>query len=401
MKDIVPELLEKIQASFDKKISEDKAIAEFMEKVKVGTATMEELSLYGRKLGDHLADTLAESITPDVLPDEKMYFNIADRIISTTMHNNYDLANAAAVAVQKSIDLEAGIGLNAVKAAYPEERVMSVINGLTDKTATWETIQRRMNEPVRNISQSFIDDFMLTNAEFRSRAGLKTRIVRTPFGKCCDWCRELAGSYAYPDDTPKDIFRRHDNCRCTVVYKSEKGTQNVWTKRWNEAENKAVIERRKQIGISDNRRKSVTALYYGTATPGMGVVKREAGLESVKHKDEIKVAELLHKKFGGDITILNEVNQQSIKTADYLWNDKLWDLKKATTEKSADSAVRKGIKQIHENPGGIILDYRGNEISMEKLMEIVDRRVIRGQIKELDIMVIQTEELISIYRYKK
>lgn len=251
MKDIVPELLEKIQASFDKKISEDKAIAEFMEKVKIGTATMEELSLYGRKLGDHLADTLAEYVTPDVLPDEKMYFNIADRIISATMHNNYNLANAAAMAVQKSIDLEAGIGLNAVKAAYPEERVMSVINGLTDETTTWETIQHRMNEPVRNISQSFIDDFMLANAEFRSKAGLKTRIVRTPFGKCCDWCRELAGSYAYPDDTPKDVFRRHDNCRCTVVYKSEKGEQNVWTKKWNEQGESDKIEVRKKIGLNN------------------------------------------------------------------------------------------------------------------------------------------------------
>ena len=251
MKDIVPELLEKIQNSFDQKVSADKTIVAFLKKVEEGTATMEELSLYGRKLGDHLAEALLKNITLEALPDNRLYFNIADRILETTMRNNYDLVNAAAAAVQKSIDKANGIGLNAVKATYPEERVMAVINGVSDKTATWETIQRRMDEPVRNISQSFVDDFVMANIMFRSKAGLKTHIVRSTFGKCCEWCEELAGSYRYPEDVPKDVFRRHDNCRCTVVYKSEKGTQDVWTKRWNTPEDNDKIEIRKRTGLDN------------------------------------------------------------------------------------------------------------------------------------------------------
>lgn len=251
MKDIVPELLEKIHTEFNKLLAEDETIIVFMKKTESGTAMMEELSLYGRKLGEHLSAVLLECITPDILPDEKMYFNIANRIIDDTMHNNYNLVNAAASDVQKAIDNKNGIGLNAVKAEYPEERVMAVINGVSDENATWETVQSRLNEPVRNISQSFVDDFILANASFRSKAGLKTYIVRKPFGKCCDWCKELAGSYSYPDDTPKDVFRRHDNCRCTVVYKSEKGEQNVWTKKWNEQGESDKIEVRKKIGSNN------------------------------------------------------------------------------------------------------------------------------------------------------
>lgn len=227
MKDIVPELLEKIQKSFNQKVSADETISEFLKKIEDGTATMEELSLYGRKLGDHLAESLLENITPEALPDNRLYFNIANRILDETMHNNYDLVNAAAAAVQKHMDKASGIGLNAVQAAYPEERVMQVINGLSDKTASWETIQSRMNEPVRNISQSLVDDFVLANVIFRSEAGLETYIIRNSRGKCCDWCKQLVGIYKYPEEVPRDVFRRHDNCKCTVTYKCGKYSKNI------------------------------------------------------------------------------------------------------------------------------------------------------------------------------
>lgn len=227
MKDIVPELLEKIQKSFNRKVSADETISEFLKKIEDGTATMEELSLYGRKLGDHLAESLLENITPEALPDNRLYFNIANRILDETMHNNYDLVNVAAAAVQKHMDKANGIGLNAIQAAYPEERVMQVINGLSDKTASWEIIQSRMDEPVRNISQSFVDDFVLANVIFRSEAGLETYIIRTSRGKCCDWCKQLVGIYKYPEEVPKDVFRRHDNCKCTVTYKCGKYSKNI------------------------------------------------------------------------------------------------------------------------------------------------------------------------------
>ncbi|MGN0649387.1 MAG: hypothetical protein ACI4KM_03040 [Oscillospiraceae bacterium] len=41
--------------------------------------------------------------------------------------------------------------------------------------------------------------------------------------------------------------------------------------------------------------------------------------------------------------------------ADYIWNGELWDLKTATTEKSANGLIRKGLQQIAQNPGGYSL----------------------------------------------
>lgn len=91
---------------------------------------------------------------------------------------------------------------------------------------------------------SFHDDFVKEQADFRSRAGLKCYITRTTDGNCCPWCTKYAGRYEYGEE-PESIFRRHDNCDCTVIYGSqvlrgavnEKGRR---TKTWEEVDPKKV-----------------------------------------------------------------------------------------------------------------------------------------------------------------
>ncbi len=74
------------------------------------------------------------------------------------------------------------------------------------------------------------DDYMEENAKFRSDAGLKCWIVRQTDGKCCSWCTSIAGRYEYGKE-PHDVYRRHDNCGCTVTYENGRQRQDVWSKR--------------------------------------------------------------------------------------------------------------------------------------------------------------------------
>ena len=107
----------------------------------------------------------------------------------------------------------------------------------------------------------------------------------------------------------------------------------------------------------------------------------------------------LHNAFGGDITLLTEINEQMVKTADFLWRGKLWDLKTVTTEKAANFAVRKGLKQIRENPGGIILDYRGNAVDLSKLAEVIAKRLQwRHDLTVIDIIRI-LDDGTRVWRY--
>lgn len=89
---------------------------------------------------------------------------------------------------------------------------------------------RRAGAPVENVAKSFHDDYMKKNAEFRSDAGLKCYINRVTDGKCCEWCNRLAGRYVYGEE-PHDVFRRHDNCGCTVTYECGRQRQDVWSKK--------------------------------------------------------------------------------------------------------------------------------------------------------------------------
>lgn len=235
--DIVPSLLEKIQADFNKAVKEDKWITKYMKHIRDGDATMHQTSLFARRLGEILADTLGANVTQDILPDGKMYYNIADRLIRPMLTQNFDLTNSAAEQVQALIDQADGIRIKPIKGEFPEERVDTLIDSLTEN-AEFEIIAKRMLEPVANISQSFFDDFVGANVDFRAKAGLQSVVIRKLAGGACPWCMNLAGTYNYPDDVPGDIFRRHDRCKCTVVFKTEKNgraMQNVHSKRWYDA----------------------------------------------------------------------------------------------------------------------------------------------------------------------
>ncbi len=95
---------------------------------------------------------------------------------------------------------------------------------------TNELINRFLGEPARNLMHAMYDDYVEANVRFRSKAGVKTFIIRRQVAKCCEWCANLAGIYDY-DSAPRDIYRRHDNCKCMVTFRNEKGVYtDVWSK---------------------------------------------------------------------------------------------------------------------------------------------------------------------------
>ncbi len=144
----------------------------------------------------------------------------------------------------------------------------------------------------------------------------------------------------------------------------------------------------------------VTEEYLRSAMPGKGAVTYDDGYDLKLHQAEIDFSKWLHDKFGGDIQLLTETNQNKVNTADYLWRGKLWDLKTASTEKSANSAIRHGLKQIFDNPGGIVLDYRGKQIDLAVLDEVIQKRLWWCEDHPtIDIMVVLGDSDVKVWRY--
>lgn len=398
MEDIAPVLLNQIKQDFQSDFDKSKIISSLYEKIRDGTATYVEANDFAIEVGDILARAYKKNLSSEVLPDGKMHYNIAKRVIDPTMTNNYDIISAATTQVQSALNKSANIGIKAITPKLNRDRIDGIVDRVSEADV-FDDIAWILNEPVKNFSQNIVDESIKVNSEFHAKSGMTPKIVRKLAGGCCEWCKEVAGTYTYPD-VPDDVYRRHQRCRCTVDYHPGNGKyQNVHTKEWRQ--NDIEIEKRKTIGIKQLLGKNVTAIYHGTATPTVGKIVQEGGYLPELHVAEIRMAERIHSMFGGDITLLNEVNEQSIKTPDYLWRGKLWDLKTASTEKSADSAIRKGLKQIKNNPGGIILDYSGKNISIDELEKVIDNRMKRGITGDTDIMVVLDDKNIKVYRYKK
>ena len=146
--------------------------------------------------------------------------------------------------------------------------------------------------------------------------------------------------------------------------------------------------------------KDVSKKYTETAKPRMGKVRYENGYRKNDHKIEIEVANQIHNQFGGKIIMLKESTVPGIKTPDILWKGKEWEIKSISTEKAADSALRKAIKQIKANAGGVIFDV-ADGLDTEKLIAVVDARASRSKTFKGDIVALNNGHLLIARRYKK
>ena len=250
MADIGAELLEKIRAEFQKTCKADKYIQSVLKKIEGGTAKMEEVALLSKQLGFRVSQAIGAHVNVVALPDGKMYYNIADTILTGMLKDNYDIINSAASECQKALDSQAGINITPQQAAFPTERVQAVVNAASVPDIAEEVMIRRMTAPAQNITESFYNDYVQKNVKFRSDAGLDCYIIRNDHGGCCKWCSKLAGKYHYPEDVPKDVYRRHDNCGCTVTYLNGRKAQNVWSKtKWDVSDDE--FERMKKAGARE------------------------------------------------------------------------------------------------------------------------------------------------------
>ncbi|WP_010247788.1 hypothetical protein [Peptoniphilus rhinitidis] len=245
-KDIVPELLEKIQNEFKNKTEKSKVLKKKILALKAGKATHLDSNEFAIEVGNILADVFKNEITEDVLPDNKMYYNIAKRLIEPNMKSNYDIVSDYSRNVQEVLNKKSNISLKAIKPELNQDRIDGIVNKMCEyddfKEGKW-----LLEEPIKNFTQSIVDDTIKTNADFQYKSGLTPKIVRKEVGSCCDWCKEVVGVYEYPD-VPKDVYRRHRFCNCTVDYLPGNGKkQDVWSKKWTNINKDDKIKARKEF----------------------------------------------------------------------------------------------------------------------------------------------------------
>ena len=438
MTDVSPKLLDKIRESFESQLSASAKITELKKKVEAGTTTYKEVDQYAVKVGEILANAFKTNISSELLPDGKMYFNIAKAVVEPMLKGNHDLITTIARSVQENMNHAAGISMKAVMPEVNQDRINGIINRVSSEEV-YDEVAWILQEPVINFSQSIVTDCIKANADFQHKAGLSPKIVRTSTGKCCKWCDAVAGTYEYPD-VPKDVYRRHDYCRCRVDYICGKYKENVHNNHVGEKRKyvqdqyggyelsrEARIERSKQMASTEAERKAaarekriatwekkkndisipdafedVKQEYLKDTSSAKGKTIIEPGVDRKVEKDAINNAETLSKLFGGDIEVLAEVNGQNVKTPDYMWRGRAWEQKTVSTARAVDSAIRKALHQIEKNPGGIVLDISNNKDNLNEIYKAIAARIHRRSFDNpIDIILIENKKIVSVIRHKK
>ena len=225
--DVVPELLDEIQKDFDRQFRSNSIVIDIYGKIRSRVATYKEANEFSIQCGEMLARSINKYVTADVLPEGRMWYNIATRILTPTLRNNYSLITDVTDEAQSIFNEKNGIGFKPITPAFNTNR----LNGLIDKVSNaenYDDVAWVMDEPIVNFSQSIVDQAIKDNADFQYKSGMTPKIKRTVVGGCCEWCQRLAGTYNYPY-VPTDVYRKHNRCRCTVEYISVDKRENVWT----------------------------------------------------------------------------------------------------------------------------------------------------------------------------
>lgn len=246
MEDVTPELLETLLEEYGKEIETSEIIRFILEKIKEGSATYTDANAFAIEIGSILSKAYGSKISSDVLPNGKMYYNIADRLLRGTLTKSYEDVADVTVRIQEILNEKAKIGIKAIKPEINEDRIKGLIE-LVSAAEHYDDVGKTLGSSIENYTQSIVDDAIKANVEFHGKSGLSPVISRKVAGNCCAWCARLVGNYSYPD-VPKDVYRRHRNCRCTVDYDPGTGKrQNVHTKLWADSEQE--LEQRKTIGL--------------------------------------------------------------------------------------------------------------------------------------------------------
>ncbi|WP_216629233.1 VG15 protein [Anaerococcus faecalis] len=249
-KDIVPELFEKIDKTFKLKAKESKTIKDKLKVLKNNKANYKDANEFAVEVGKILANTFQDKIKTQDLPDGKMYYNIAKRLIEPNMVRNHDLVSEYSKEVQSQLNKQANISIQAQEADLNQDRIDKLVDKIT-KYDSYEDGKWLLNEPVINFTQAVVDETIRKNADLHAKAGLSPKIERYTNGKCCDWCDKLAGIYNYEDvkNTGNEVFRRHRHCDCLVIYDPKNGKNKRIVH--SAAKHKALDEKRDRIDLAN------------------------------------------------------------------------------------------------------------------------------------------------------
>lgn len=208
------------------------------------------------------------------LPNDKMYFNIADRLINGALRQSHQLVSNYTADAQTALNKQAGLGIKGLTADMDESKAKNLVE-VACHADRYADVAPKVEQAMISFARSVVVDTMKKNVDFHHKLGLSPKIVRKlgpgtskkRSNSRCEFCRERVGTFVYNKETiDKDIFRRHAHCHCTLEYFPGDGKkQNSWSKRWEDVTNKDFSEMQEQAKVAYQANKKLQSLAYSKA----------------------------------------------------------------------------------------------------------------------------------------
>lgn len=218
--DVTPKIIADVNKEFSKNLANDKKAETLSRKLATGKAGYKDAYSYAESIGSARAKAFKQ-ISSATLPDGKMYYNIASRLMTDALTSDGNMIAEYASGVQKICNDKAKISLKALKAEVDPDRIDGFVQRLASEEV-FDDVAWILQEPVKTFARSVVDDTIKKNADFQNKVGIMAVVIRRAAAKCCDWCADLEGEYNPPYYS--DLFQRHDNCRCTLDYEGRRLT---------------------------------------------------------------------------------------------------------------------------------------------------------------------------------
>ena len=246
------EVLEKILAEMEKGMAGSRKAKRISEKIGQGKANYADAEEYARESSRIMTGSMRKNV-PEVLTNEMLYRSEADVVIRKPMQQSGKQVAEVAADIQRNLNRDADIGINAIVPDLNEDQIDGIITGICN-AKSYEAGKETLYSQIENFLEGVVDDCVRENADFQYKAGLYPTIERKTVGKCCEWCSRLAGSYPYEEvsDRGNDVFRRHKNCHCLVMFNPGNGSkrrQNVHSRQWTNDSGPDIIAQRKTMGL--------------------------------------------------------------------------------------------------------------------------------------------------------
>ena len=199
-------------------IRNDRKARQLYELIHSGSGTYNTASEYAIRVGECLAKMLRQNA-----PFESVAEWDLENLIPQALGMNHGNVVQACEQVQLALNADAGLGINYVPPTFDGNRAYGLVAELRNNPE-FVNIERTFYDQIVNFSQNVVDGSIRVNANVLSNAGVQSKVIRRPEAGACAWCRAVAGTYDYADvrRTGDDVWKRHENCRCTIDFITER-----------------------------------------------------------------------------------------------------------------------------------------------------------------------------------